>query len=241
MSSGSIARRSWMSFTGGRRPGLPRTVERGRAGYALWQRLWASFIGLDLPPRPGAAPACHTFAPAPEEQSGKRPPASPFAPGWFALPRLPATRTLSAAGGDSVVLEASSPDGRTGFLVRRHGSGEPEYSLELVVRGADDAARPLLSTVTYRQPGEGERVLLVPVAQGRFGPAAAYVRLRGFDAGTTWAATTPSPVSPDTDWDLGVVAVSIPAALNEATRDAWRRIREFVNDEVRDVIDGALR
>ncbi|MFF0010858.1 hypothetical protein [Streptomyces sp. NPDC005374] len=176
-----------------------------------------------------------------QEQSGSGLQARPLTSGWFALPQLPALGTLSAAGGDSVVLEASSPDGRAGFLVRRRSGGESEYSLEVVVRSARDAAQPLLSTVTYRQPDGHERVLLVPVAWGQFGPAAAYVGLRGFDTGTTWAATAPSPVSPDTNWDPTTVADSIDAALNEATRDAWRQVREFVNDQVRGVIDGALR
>lgn len=233
MSAGSVARRSWRSFTGGRRTGVPGTVERGRAGYRLWQRAWASFIGVDLRPRSGTV-STHVLA----ERSGDRLPAGPPAPGRFALPRLPAAGALSAAGGDSVVLEASSPDGRAGFVVRRHGSGQHEYSLELVVPDAD--ARPLLTTVTYRQPDEDERVLLVPVVRGPFGPAAAYVRLRGFGPGTTWAATTPAPATPGADWDLSAVADSVAAALNEATRDAWRRVRELVNDEVRAVIDAAL-
>lgn len=240
MSRGSVARRSWASFTGGHRTVPPRAAERGRAGYTLWQRTWASFTGVILPPRPVHVPTSAS-APAPRQPSAHRPQARPAAPGWFTLPSLPTVGALAAAGSDAVVLDASSPDGRAGFLVRRPTGNASEYSLELVVRDADDEARPLLATVTYTQPDGPERVLLVPVVQSRFGPAASYVRLRGFGPGATWAATGPSPVSPDADWAPATVADSIDAALNESTRDAWRRVREFASEEIRDVIDGALR
>ncbi|WP_030607926.1 hypothetical protein [Streptomyces sclerotialus] len=142
-----------------------------------------------------------------------------------------------------MVLEATSPDGRAGFLLRHPAGNTSEYALEVVVRGTDEEDhRPLLSTVSYTQPDDGyERVVLVPVVRGRFGLAASYVRLPGFGPGSTWAATGPSPVSPEADWAPATVAYSIGAALNETTRDAWRRVRESVSDGMRDVIDGALR
>ncbi|MEU7488654.1 hypothetical protein [Streptomyces sp. NPDC042319] len=140
-----------------------------------------------------------------------------------------------------MVLEASSPDGRTRFLLRRPAGDSSEYRLELVVREADDEDRPLLATVTYAQPGGDEHVLLVPVVRGRFGPAASYVRLSGFGPDATWAATGPYPVPAEADWAPAIVTDSIGAALNETTRDAWRRVRDFVGEGMRDVIDGALR
>ncbi|MFI8997354.1 hypothetical protein [Streptomyces sp. NPDC053542] len=240
MSRGSVARRSWASFTGRQRTVLPRAAERGRAGYTLWQRVRASFTGVVLPPRPVHVPAAAS-APVPQQPSAHRPQARPAAPGWFTLPPLPTVAALTAAGSDAVVLEASSPDGRAGFLVRHPAGNASEYHLELVVRDAGDEDRPLLATVTYRQPDGPERVLLVPVVQGPFGPAASYVHLRGFGPDVTWAATGPSPVPPDADWAPATVADSIGAALNESTRDAWRRVREFVSEGIRDVIDGALR
>jgi hypothetical protein len=216
MSDRSVARRAWQSFTGGR--GTAHEVTRGRDGYPLWRRVLASFVGLDLRPLPAGA---------------KEPePVRPITVGRFALPSLPVAGALTAAGGDSLVLEASSPDGRTGFHVRRHGGSG--YSLELVYRG--DAPGPLLSTVTY-----DDRVLLVPVVRGRFGPAAGYVRLVGFGPGTTWAASVPAPITSGADWDPVTIRGSIAAALNEATRDAWRQVRELVSDEARGVIDDSLR
>ncbi|TVL88456.1 hypothetical protein CD790_30895 [Streptomyces sp. SAJ15] len=236
MSRGSIARRSWASFTGGRRTSPPRAAERGRAGYALWQRAWASFTGVILPPRP-----VHVPASAPQQAPAHRLQARPVAPGWFPLPPLPTAGALTASGSDTVVLEAASPDGRAAFLLRHPAGNASEYSLELMMRGAYDEDRPLLATVTYARPDGHKRVLLVPVVSGRFGPAASYVRLRGFGPGATWAATGPSPVPADADWAPATVVDSVGAALNETTRDAWRRVREFVSDGVRDVIDGALR
>jgi hypothetical protein len=139
-----------------------------------------------------------------------------------------------------VLLEASSPDGLVAILVRSRGAERSEYSLELVVHGTD-ATLPLVSEISYTQADGHERLLLVPVAQGRFGPPASYVRLPGFGADREWRAAVPSPVLPSTTWDTTTVADSVRAALNEATRDAWRQVRELVGDDLRDVIDGALR
>ncbi|MEV1023194.1 hypothetical protein [Streptomyces sp. NPDC050264] len=236
MSRASLARRSWVSFTGGHRTGPPPTMERGRAGYSLWERVWASFIGVVLPSRPARVPVS-----APRQAPAHRPQANPAAPGWFTLPSLPVAGALAASGSDAVVLEAASPDGRATFLLRRPVSVTSAYRLELVVRGADDEGRPLLATVTYVQPDGHQRTLLVPVVPGRFGPAASYVRLRGFGPGSTWAATGPSPVPGLVDWAPVTVAESVGAALNETTRDAWRRVGECVSEGVRDIIDGALR
>lgn len=47
-------------------------------------------------------------------------------------------------------------------------------------------------------------------------------------------------MTPDTDWDAATVADSVRAALNEATRDAWRQVREIVGDDLRATIDGEL-
>lgn len=234
MSRGSIARRSWASFAGGSRTIPPRPAERGRAGYALWRRTWASFTGLGLPPRPVHVPvSASSQAPAQQPQAG------PAAPGWFTLPPLPVAGALAASGTDAVVLEAASPGDRATFLLR-HPAGNPsEYGLELVVRDAGD--RPLLVTVTYGLPDGDRRTLLLPVVPGQFGPAASYVRLRGFGPGVTWAATGPAPVPAQADWDPAVVVDSVGAALNETTRHAWRRVRALVGEGVRDAIDGALR
>jgi hypothetical protein len=48
-------------------------------------------------------------------------------------------------------------------------------------------------------------------------------------------------VSPGTTWDAATVDDSVRAALNEATRDAWRQVRQLVEDDSRGVIDEALR
>ncbi|WP_234392298.1 hypothetical protein [Streptomyces sp. WM6378] len=163
-------------------------------------------------------------------------------PGWFALPPLLEVSGLTAAGGDALILEASSPDRGARFLVRRHGTVPPEYRLELVLQGVD-AARPLVSSVRYATASGNEQVLLVPVIQGQFGPPASLVRLPGFTADSAsaeWTARAPAPVTPSTAWDAATVADSVRAALNEATRAAWRQVRELVGDDLRRVIDGGL-
>ncbi|MCZ1014412.1 hypothetical protein [Streptomyces noursei] len=112
--------------------------------------------------------------------------------------------------------------------------------MELVLRGVD-VDGPLVSAIRYTQPDGRDRVLLVPVIQSQFGPPASLVRLPGFGDDTAWTAAVPSSVALDTAWDAATVADSVRAALNEATRDAWRQLRELVDDDVRSVIDGALR
>nr|BFD94073.1 hypothetical protein KitaXyl93_54330 [Kitasatospora sp. Xyl93] len=246
MTVGSVARRSWRSFTGGMVAHHTPAGVRARDGYTLWQRFWASFIGADLPS--GHLDTVTLLLkkpaedrhPATREASIDRSRTNPLAPGWFSLPRLPQAGGLAAAGGDTVLLEASSPDGTARFLVRSHGDSVPEYSLELVVRGIEGAA-PLMTAVRYAGPVGPERVLLVPVVQGRFGPAASYVRLPGF-VGEGWAASVPVPVGPDSVWDVATVALSVGASLNDATRDAWRRVRARISDAgLRRVIDEELR
>ncbi|WP_329611751.1 hypothetical protein [Kitasatospora herbaricolor] len=149
---------------------------------------------------------------------------------------------LAAAGGDAVAVEASAPGGRAVFLLRAGGGGRPEYTLEVVLRGAG-ADLPLMSEVKYTGAGGGEQVLLVPMARGPLGPVAGLVRLPGFTAGSAagWTAAAPAPVTRGATWDAAVVAASVRAALNEATRDAWRQVREFVGEELQAVIDGELR
>lgn len=247
MTAGSVAQRSWRSFIGGRQPRLPRTVGRGRDGYTVWQRFWASFIGLDLRPAslgtvstPEASTDLRILPSREEARSGL--PAGRLEPGWFALPPLLDIGGLTAAGGDAVILEASSPDSGARFLVRRHGTVAPEYRLELVLHGID-AARPLVSSVRYATASGSEQVLLVPVIQGRFGRPASLVRLPDFTvdlASAEWTAHAPAPVTPSTAWNAATVADSVRAALNEATRDAWRQVRELVSDDLRRAIDGEL-
>lgn len=245
MTIGSVARRSWRSFTGSTVAHHPLTGGRARAGYTLRRRLWASFIGADLPSAPLVAEPV-----PPEKSTGNRHPVSeaaldrsgprPLAPGWFPLPQLPRAGGLAAAGGDTVLLEAASPDGTARFLVRRHGDTVPVYSLELVVHGAEGAA-PLMTTVRYVGGAGSERVLLVPVVRGRFGPAASYVRLPGF-AGEEWTASVAAPVGPDSMWAVETVKLSVGASLNDATRDAWRAVRALISDAgLRRVIDQELR
>ncbi|GAA2230949.1 hypothetical protein [Streptomyces nogalater] len=205
---------------------------RGRAGYALWQRAWASFTGINLPPRPGHAPGtAPRLTPAPRTQAAAT-------AGWFALPSLPEAGALTASGSDTVVLEASSPDGRAFFVLRRTDGQTAEFALELVVR--DTVDQPELATVTYTGPDGEERTLLIPVSPSRFGPAASFVGLDGFAAGSTWQATGPAPVPENPGWPSATVTRSVRAARNEATREAWRRVREGAGQEMRDTINGAL-
>ncbi|WP_146616646.1 hypothetical protein [Kitasatospora sp. SolWspMP-SS2h] len=139
-----------------------------------------------------------------------------------------------------MVLETGSPDDGVGFLLRSTSADESSYSLELVVRG-DAHVLPLVCAVRYTGPDGRAVELFVPVARATVGPSASYVALPGFGPGSVWSASVAVPVEPEADWDPDAVAASIAAARNEATRAAWRQVRERVGGGLRDVIDGALR
>ncbi|MED7930435.1 hypothetical protein SMD20_39855 [Nonomuraea sp. LP-02] len=91
-----------------------------------------------------------------------------------------------------------------------------------------EGTAPLMTAVRYADGAGSERVLLVPVVRRRFGPAASYVRLPGY-VGEEWTASM-APVGPDSTWDVATVTLSIGASLNDATRDAWREVRELISD-----------
>ncbi len=229
----SVVRRSWSSFTTGRRVAHPRARVRSRAGYALWQRVWASFTGVDLAPglsRTSDVPSRSTPTPTPHAAHAPE--------GWFVLPSLPSAGALTASGSDTVVLDASSPDGRAVFVLRRVGDRTAKYGLEVVLQGVAD--QPELATVQYTRPDGEQRTLLVPVSPSPVGPTASFVRLDGFAAGSTWQVTGPTPIPEDPAWPSETVADSIRAAHNEATREAWRQVRERTGQGIRETIDGAL-
>ena len=54
--NGSLARRVLARLTGGQATTAAVPVERGRAGYTLWQRYWAALVGRTLPPRDRQTP-----------------------------------------------------------------------------------------------------------------------------------------------------------------------------------------
>ncbi|WP_248958625.1 hypothetical protein [Sphaerisporangium perillae] len=239
--SASFLRRYWSSLTDSGPPRDASPAGRGRHGYTFGQRYWASLIGVDLPIRPEGATARDVravAAPRSPRPARTEPATGHPAARWFSLPALTEPAGLLAADDESVAAEAASPDGRTEFFLRRRDAAGADHTLEVVLRDFDEL--PAVISVRYRQAG-GERELLVPMARQDIGPATAQIALPGFDGGTGWEASVPMVVDGTAAWEPATVATSAGAALNEATRDAWRQVRDLVSDDLRRAIDGALR
>ena len=234
----SFARRYWNSLTEAEVSGSLASG-RGRAGYSFWQRYWASFSGVALPIRPGtatresAATAVEPSSPASRQHAIGQP-----GSGWFLLPQLPGLAALRAGDEDGVIAEIATPDGRVEFFVRRRGGGLEQYRAEVVLRDFD--ALPAVVSIRYGTT-EGEQLLLVPLAAQEIGPAASQVELPGFNRARKWETSAPVQVDRATVWEEETVVASIRAALNEATREAWRQVGDVTGGELRRVIDRALR
>lgn len=240
MTARSITRRTWWSFLGERATPHAGTSGRGRDGYTLGRRFWASFIGVNLPVDHTEPVRSPTGLPVARERQSGSEPLGPDS-GWFPLPRLLRVDGLTATGDDAIVMEASSPDTRTRFLLRTDGAEEPEFRLEVVYPHIDEGLL-VVCAVRYTSADGDKRVILVPVSRGDFGPPASLVRLPGFalDSATGWSARVPVPLPASSLWDAVTVVASVRAALNEATREAWRKVKEFVDDELSIIIGGEL-
>ena len=237
MMSRSFSRRYWDGMTGADAPPSSLAVGRGRTGFTFGQRYWSSFIGVDLPARPDTA-AAEFSAPAskPMHLPRRLPIARQLREGWFPLPQLPAPAGLRAGDDSDVVAEVTSPDHRVEFFVRRISIAPTRYRVEVVMREFD--ALPAIIVIRYGE-ADGERVLLVPIAQQAIGPPVSQVELPGFTGGTAWEAS--AQVRPDqTPWGEDIVIASIRAAVNQATRDAWRQVGEVVGDDLQRLIDRVL-
>lgn len=238
MTTGSFARRYWDSLTGAQPSHGSPHIGPGREGYPFWQRYWASLTDTSLPRRvddrtasmPGVASA------VPWRQRAVSIQPSSSEPGWFSLPPVPDAAPLLAAGDHHVLLEARTPDGSVEFYVHGSGGSAPRYRLEVVLR--DPGAVPAVVTVGYGV--EPRRHLLIPLVGGGIVPPSALVELPGLRARMPWYVSAPSPIRPDMAWGVDTVSVSVGAAANEFTREAWRRCRALVGADLGRIIDEAL-
>jgi hypothetical protein len=240
MSNLPFARRYWNRLTAAGASGGSPAAGRGRTGYGFWQRYWAAFIAADLPVRQETASA-----------GGGSPAAVPRSPGsarlltaagqeragWFTLAPLPGPAGLRAGDDDDVIVEMASPDGRVEFFVRRSGIAPDLYRIEVVVRDAD--ALPAVIIIRYETADE-EQLLLVPVTAQNLGPAVSQVELPGIQPGRNWEASGPLRIDPAA-WDEDTVTRSVHAAVNEATRNAWRQVGDTLAEPMKQMINRALQ
>lgn len=239
MNRRSAARRYWNSLIGGW-PSETVGPERARDGYTFWERYWASLTVSDLPPRParatgGVRPPVVTAAGGIDWTFGT---AQLLKGGWFPLPPIPAVADLRAGDDDDVLAAAASPEGIEFFV--RPGQGSARYGVEVVVRLEGEF--PALVGIRYPATA-GQRFLLVPIADMRFGVAIARINLPGLESGVLWEASGPRPVADAAEWAAGadVIAESIQAAASAGTRGAWRAVRDAARGDLQAVIDRFLR
>ena len=239
MSEASLAYRVWAAFTDSEVGSTGQIAARDRSENSLWRRCWAAFTGLSLPP--GARPHATLQSPV-SHAAGEsaRPTASPHGhgvpfTGWFALPK-PAALTASSSG--RVITRKASPDGRIECLVRRVSGTPVLYVLEVVLR--DVTSLPAVVMVRTREAEQAH--LLVAVASTVLGPPASQVAFQDFDPEQIWEISAAEPVTEAGTWPVDTIAVSVRAAINEATRNAWRQVRGIIADvELRQAIDQALQ
>ncbi|GAA3777086.1 hypothetical protein GCM10023083_12210 [Streptomyces phyllanthi] len=243
----AFLQRYWRALTVTRTPSVAVAPQgHGRRGHSFLQRYWATLIGAEPPPahaemhEQAAADAVGTPVAMPAPRRPRPGPTSSGAPHarWFSLPRLPESAELLADDGDTVITEASSPDGRTEFVLRRSDREERGYTLEVTLRGF--ANLPALISIRFTGGREHRQELLVPLARPAVGPATAQITLPGFGADSNWEASLPTPVAETADWDSATLTASVAVAHNRATRDAWRQVRDAAPAEAGRAIDGAL-
>lgn len=229
-----FGRRYWSLLTGASvAPAAPGSG-RGWAVYQFWQRYWAAFTGviLPLPAEPAADPVRVDW------HARSQPLVSGSGAGWYALSPLPVLAGLRAGDEQDLIKELVLPDARAEYFVRRTTSIPPRYRVEVVVRDRD--VLPAMVSLRYDTP-DGDQEILVPVGAQEAGPAASQVELPRFEGSGPLEASAPSPVVPAAVWDGEIVAVSVRAAVTEATRNAWRQVREIVSDPLRQIISRALQ
>jgi len=234
------ARRYWNSLVG-IWPSAPLGSERVRNGYTFWERYWASLTVNDLEPRSTRATgdARPAVSAAPRGIDFTIGTAQLMKGGWFPLPPIPAASGLRAGDDNDVLAAGASPEGIE-FFVRLAPSGSAVYEVEVVVRR--ELESPALVGIRYAT-ATGQRFLLVPIADMRFGTAIAQVNLPGLESGGAWEASGPRPAADAAEWtaDADVIAASIQAAASTGTRAAWRTVRDTARGGLPAVIDRFLR
>ena len=159
-----------------------------------------------------------------------QPPAKDHGSLLVTLPPPRPLATLAAASRTPTALVKAALPGAQAVLVL-HQERADVFLLEVVPDEADDS--PRFVAVHYGNASGDEQVMIIPFL------GAGLARLPGYVASLPWHASVPAPADQLLTWDLETVAASVRAAVNNATRRAWRTITERV-PELHEVITEAL-
>jgi hypothetical protein len=226
MTGKTLPRRYWESLTDG-----PLSLKvRGRDGYSLWQRYWASLLGFRLPVI-GIEGQQSTFGKPAVHRNSKL-----LSAGAIRLPRFDraALRLASTSSAGRRSEETVLADWR---YVQRDAGGD---RLEIIVESSDPAASDSALSLTVVTPDRSRDYLAI------FKADAAGVRVAGLMVPSVrrWAevsiwGTQPTASIGENDFDVVVRSV-------RAAPDPWvpvwlgvARVRE-AGDPVRDAIEGSL-
>jgi len=119
----------------------------------------------------------------------------------------------------------------------REQAGSAQFRIEVVA--SHRVGLPAVVAVRFAV-NRGQRLLLVPLAAPLLGQPTAQANLVGLESGVAWDAREPVTVEDVPDWDENVVSESVRAAASEATRRAWREIRDLIGGVLGQIIDREL-
>ena len=215
-------------------PGPP-PAKRGREGYTFWERYLAAFLAIDLPVKASVATSFAALGGAPARPGATRP-SSGGSAGWIQMPSLPVPASLYA-GTDSAVVQTMELVDATLRIRSREQAGSAQFRIEVVA--SHRVGLPAVVAVRFAV-NRGQRLLLVPLAAPLLGQPTAQANLVGLESGVAWDAREPVTVEDVPDWDENVVSESVRAAASEATRRAWREIRDLIGGVLGQIIDREL-
>jgi hypothetical protein len=191
-------------------PGVSLTTIALEAGDELFLGLMSPDGSVEFTHVPGGEWTLHELG---------QPSAKSYGALLIALPPSRPLATLAAASrARTALIKITLP--RAEAVLVLHREDADAFLLEVIPDTVDGSVR--FVSVHYGDTDGYERVLIIPFL------GAGLARLHGYAASLPWEASLPGPADQLLAWDLETVAASVHAAVNNATRRAWKTISDRV-------------